>query len=226
MASSQSKFYGVLGVIVLAGVALIGYVAVKDRGADAGGSSEPLLPEGELVSADVGVSRGSPDAKVVVEEYVDFLCPYCAMVAKLTLPQIMERYVDTGKVRFVFFDFPVHPGEKAIMAAEAARCAGDQGAFWRMESLLFDRVSEWDKKGDPRGLFRDYAESLGLDGAAVQECLRSRKHRKTVLMSQLRARQLGLTGTPTFVVNGRIVKGAMAFDQLAALIEEELAKAQ
>jgi protein-disulfide isomerase len=146
------------------------------------------------------------------------------MVASLTLPQIMERYVDTGKVRFVFFDFPVHPGEKAILGAEAARCAGDQGAFWSMGKLLFDRAKEWEAKRDPKGVFRRYAESLGLDGAALAECVDSRKYRETVLRSQLRARQLGLTGTPTFLINGRRVTGAMGFDQLAAIIEEELAK--
>ncbi len=227
MASSQSKFYGVLGIVALAGVALIGYVTLKDRGAATSEArSAPLEPGGELVPADVGVARGDPNAPVVIEEYIDYMCPYCAMVAKLTLPQILERYVDTGKARFILFDFPVHRGEKPIMAAEAARCAGDQGAYWPMEKLLFDRVSEWEKKGDPRGLFRKYAESLGLDGAALEECLRSRKHRETVLRSQLRARQLGLTGTPTFLINGRPAKGAMSFDELAALIEKELARAQ
>lgn len=227
MASSQSKFYGALVLIIVVGGALIGYVALRQRGLSSGGvtaTSMPAAEEGELVPADVGVSRGAADAPVVLEEYADYLCPYCAMVASLTVPQLMERYVDTGKVRFIFFDFPVHPGDKAIWGAEAARCAGDQGAFWPMSKALFEHAPEWERKRDPKGLFRRYAESLGLDGKALAECVDSGKYRETVLASQRRARQLGLTGTPTFLINGRRVDGAMGFDQLAKLIEEALAE--
>ncbi len=182
------------------------------------------VAEGELVSADVGVARGPEDAPVLIEEYADYLCPYCGMVASLTIPQIMERYVDTGKARFIFYDFPVHPGELALQAAEAARCAGDQGAFWPMNKYLLLRMNEWRDKRDPLASFRGYAETLSLDGKALESCVKSRKHREVVLRSQLRARQLGLSGTPTFIINGRRVGEAMGFDQMAAIIEEELAK--
>ena len=226
MASSQAKFYGALALIVIVGAALIGYVVVNDRQqtSDPEYGTEPLAPEGELVSADVGVSIGAEDAPVVIEEYADYLCPYCGMVAQLTVPQIMERYVETGKARFVFFDFPVHPGGKSILAAEAARCAGDQGAFWQMNKQLMMGMREWGEERDPRDTFRRYAQALGLDGKALSECIDSGKYRQVVMTSQLRARQLGLGGTPTFIINGRRVGEAMGFDQMAAIIEEELAK--
>lgn len=226
MASSQAKFYGALVLIVIVGAALIGYVVVNDRPRtmDPEQGSVPLVPEGELVDAAVGVSIGAEDAPVVIEEYADYLCPYCGMVATLTIPQIMERYVDTGKARFVFFDFPVHPGDRSILGAEAARCAGDQGAFWEMNKTLMARMGEWREERDPRRAFRNYAEALALDGKALSECIESGKYRRTVMTSQLRARQLGLNSTPTFIINGRRVGEAMGFDQMAALIEEELAK--
>lgn len=226
MASSQAKFYGALVLIVIVGAALIGYVMVNDRQQtrDPDVGTVPLVPEGEFVSADVGVSIGAEDAPVVIEEYADYLCPYCGMVAKLTVPQVMERYVETGKARYIFFDFPVHPGDKSILGAEAARCAGDQGAFWPMHRWLMDRMREWGDQRDPRRLFRDYAEALALDGKALSECVNSGKYRQVVMTSQLRARQLGLSGTPTFIINGRRVGEAMGFDQMAAIIEEELAK--
>lgn len=226
MASSQAKFYGALALIVIVGAALIGYVVVNDRQqtSDPEYGSAPLAPEGELVSADVGVSIGAEDAPVVIEEYADYLCPYCQMVSQLTVPQIMERYVETGKARFVFFDFPVHPGGKSILGAEAARCAGDQGDFWQMNKQLMMGMREWGEERDPRDTFRRYAQALGLDGKALSECIDSGKYRQVVMTNQLRARQLGLSGTPTFIINGRRVGEAMGFDQMAAIIEEELAK--
>lgn len=224
MASSQARFYGALVLILIVGAALIGYVVVNDRQQtiDPDVGTVPLVPEGELVSADVGVSIGAEDAPVLIEEYADYLCPYCGMVATLTVPQVMERYVETGKARYVFFDFPVR--DQSIPGAEAARCAGDQGAFWPMHKWLMSRMREWGEQRDPRRMFRDYAEALALDGDALIECVNSGKYRQVVMTSQLRARQLGLTGTPTFIINGRRVGEAMGFDQMAAIIEEELAK--
>lgn len=226
MASSQKGFYGLLAVIVVAGVAVIGYVAVREDQAavpDAGSMALPDMSNGELIGEEVGVARGAEDAPVVIEEYADYLCGYCQMVATLTLPQVMERYVDTGKVRFVFYDFPLHP--ESMPAAEAARCAGDQGAFWEMSKLLFTRVREWRTESNPVNEFGDFAKQLGLDGKRLEDCVESGQHRETVLKSQLRARQLGLSGTPTFIINGRRA-GTMGFDQMAQIIEAELAKQQ
>jgi protein-disulfide isomerase len=227
MANSQSKFYVALVAIVVLGVALIGYVVVKDRQQTVYQTqvSEAVATdlEGELVSADVGLAFGSPDAPVVIEEYADYQCPYCGMVASLTVPQILEEYVETGKARFIFYDFPLHQGNSWV-GAQAARCAADQDAFWPLHKVLMGRMSEWGQKRDPRSLIRQYADGLGLDGDAIVECIDAGNHRDVVTRSQLRARQLGLTGTPTFIINGRRVSSAMGFDQMSALIEQELAK--
>jgi protein-disulfide isomerase len=226
MANSQSKFYGALVLVVVAGAALIGYVVINDRSASPVETVDTTLPgyaEGELVTEEVGVALGSADAPVVIEEYADFQCPYCGMVARLTVPQIVEEYVETGKARFIFFDYPLHPG-KSELGAEAARCGGDQGAYWPMQEVLFGRMAEWGQKRNPSGQFRQYAEALGLDGGAFAECMESHRYRDVVMASQRRARQLGLNSTPTFIINGRRVTGAMGYDQMAAMIEEELAR--
>ena len=205
---------------------MIGYVVMRDQRAATLDTSAPLadLDSTELVSREVGVSRGAEDAPVVIEEYADYLCPYCGLVASLTIPQIMERYVDTGKARFIFFDFPVHPGERAILGAEAARCAGDQGAFWPMNKTLMSRQREWEAVRNAPNKFEEYANALGIDGGQLADCVRSHEYREVVLKSQLRARQLNLSGTPTFIINGRQVGEAMSFDEMSAIIEEELAK--
>jgi protein-disulfide isomerase len=225
MANSQSKFYGLLAVITIAGVALIAYVAINKRSDAAAGAAEFTIPDvdGELVSADVGVSRGAEDAPVLIEEYADYQCPACGMVGTLTLPQIMRDYVDTGKARFVFFDFPLHEGNSEL-GAMAARCAADQDAYWPMQKVLLGRMREWGTDRNPKNRVRTYADGLGLDGRALMDCVDSNKYREIVLASQMRARQLGISQTPTFFINGQVVVGAMGYDQMAELIEAELAK--
>ncbi len=227
MARSQSRFYVVLGFIAAIGVALIAFVATREEPTSTLNSAldSGSAASGELIGMDVGVSKGAEDAPVILEEYADFQCPYCGMVAQLTMPTVVERYVQTGKVRIVFFDFPVHAGETSFLAAEAARCAGEQGAFWAMHDVLFSRMSEWASHRNPRGKFGEYAESLGLDGKALQECVDSRKYRELVLANRTRGQQHAVSSTPTFFVNGRRIDGAVGSDQLAEIIEEELAKA-
>ncbi|NIR46681.1 MAG: DsbA family protein [Gemmatimonadetes bacterium] len=225
MAKSQSRFYGVLAVILIVGGGLIGYVVInnRDSGAVPADYEAPGLAEGEMVSADVGVSIGAEDAPVVLEEYADYQCPACGMVGTLTLPQIIDEYVETGKVRFVFYDFPLHPGASEL-GAMAARCAGDQDAYWAMQKVLMGRMREWGSARNPERLIRDYAEGLGLDGDALIDCVESDKYRRVVLASRERARQLGLGQTPTFFINGRVFTGAVGYDQMAQMIEAELAK--
>ena len=224
MANSQSKFYGVLGAILVAGGALIAYVIVNNQNSAAGAVEyTPPDVDGELVSADVGVYRGSPDAPVLIEEYADYQCPACGMAGTLTIPQVMANYVDTGKARYAFFDYPLHDGNSNL-GAMAARCAGDQNAFWAMQKVLFGRQREWGTDRHPKDRIRDYADALGLDGKALIECVDSNKYLQVVLDSQTRARQLGLDQTPTFFINGRMVLGLKSYDEMAQLIEQELAK--
>lgn len=221
MASSQAKFYGILGALAVAGVALIGYVATREA-PQASVAPAQAATDAEPVPLEAGISRGSPDAAVILEEYASFQCPHCGMYAQLTQPQVLERYVDAGVVRYVFFDFPLDP--LAQLGSEAARCANEQGAFWAMHDLLFARMREWGSKRNPTGLFREYAVGLGLDAAALGECVSSHRYRDAVLRARRRGEQLGVDRTPTFLINGRRVTGALGFDQMAEILEEELAR--
>lgn len=227
MAKSQAGFYGVLAAILIAGGVLIGYVVISNREPGTATATEftvPDLAEGEMVPAElVGVSLGPDDAPVLLEEYADYQCPACGMVGTLTLPQILEEYVETGKVKFVFYDFPLHPGASEL-GAMAARCAGEQDAYWPMQKVLMGRMREWGQARNSERLIRDYADGLGLDGGALIDCVESGKYREIIMASRERARQLGLGQTPTFFINGRMVTGAMGYDQMAQLIEAELAK--
>jgi protein-disulfide isomerase len=229
MASSQSRFYGFLALILVAGAALIGYVVISNRsGADAGEvGAVPLATVVDGGSAEqLGVVRGAADAPVTIEEFADYQCTYCAMVATLSVPQVLRNYVDTGKARYVFYDYVLYPGSPAETAAQAARCAGDQDAFWAMQKVLMGRQYEWSTARNPLRMIREYAAGLGLDGEALEACVENGKYRDVVMASTQHAHELGLNSTPVFFFNGRRFEGAMGYDQIAQIIDQELARAQ
>lgn len=229
MANSQSKFYGFLVLIVVVGAAIIGYVVVSNRGGADASEVDAVALQNLLDSGSVeqlAVIRGSEDAPVTVEEFADYLCGYCGMVATLSVPQFLENYVDTGKVRFVFYDYVLNPASPAKFGAQAARCAGDQNAFWAMHKVLMSRQREWGTSRNPVSAIREYAEGLGLDGGALETCIENGTYLNVVMASTQHAQQRGLNSTPQFFFNGRHVEGAMGYDQMARIVEEELVRAQ
>ena len=171
------------------------------------------------VGVDGAFARGSAKAPVTIVEFSDFLCPFCKRVQP-TLGEIATRYGD--KVRLVFRDFPIeqlHPG--ARKAAEAARCAGDQGKFWPYHDLLFEKAS----RGSADDL-KAYARQAGLDGVTFESCLSSGKHAGAVQKDFDAGAQLGINGTPAFFVNGRAIVGAQPLEAFVQVIEDELSRAK
>jgi protein-disulfide isomerase len=229
MANSQSKFYGLLALILIAGAASIGYVVLKGRGGADSSANEVVSLQNMLdggSAEELAVIRGPADAPVTVEEFADYQCGACSMVATLTVPQLLRNYVDTGKARFVFYDFVLRPGSPAELAAQAARCAGEQDAFWPMHKVLMERQLEWGPSRRPLRMIRQYADGLGLDGGAVEDCVDSGKYYNVVMASSQHAAQLGLNSTPTFIVNGEIFVGPRGYDFFAQKIEEQIARSQ
>ncbi|MCE7937499.1 hypothetical protein DCC79_00890 [bacterium] len=164
-------------------------------------------------------AQGEVEAPVTLVEFSDYQCPFCQRHTTTVYPEIVARYVKTGQVRYVFKDFPldtIHP--EAIQAAEAARCARDQGGdtgFWTMHRALFERQSDW--SGNPAA-FADVADGAGLDGAAVQACVEAGTHRQAVLDDQAQGAALGVSGTPAFFINGQLLSGAQPLDRFEAAI--------
>jgi protein-disulfide isomerase len=157
--------------------------------------------------------RGPADASVTIVEFSDYQCPYCLRYFDETYRQIIDNYVEAGYVRYEFKDFPLeqlHP--QAQEAAEAARCAGEQGAYWAMHDQLFDSQESWAGQEDPTPIFVGLARDLGLDDGAVQECLDSGRFTQTVGADLAEGRALGVTGTPTFFINGYPLVGARAYE--------------
>jgi protein-disulfide isomerase len=175
-------------------------------------------PEPIRVKVDptVGFARGAREAPVTIVEFSDFQCPYCRSVVA-TLKDVAARYPD--RVRWVFRDFPLenlHP--EAPLAHEAARCAGDQGKFWPYHDLLFAETNL-----TPDAL-KQYAAQVGLEASAFAQCLESRRHRAAVAADVAAGAQLGVTGTPTFFINGRPLVGNLPLAEFQRVIERELAK--
>lgn len=164
-------------------------------------------------------AHGPQDAPVTLVEFSDFQCPYCARVLP-TVEQVKETYGD--KVRVVFRQFPlrsIHP--QAQKAAEASLCAEDQGKFWELHDAMFadqSKLSVADLKST--------AESIGLEAEAFNQCLDNGEYAEEVQADLEAGTALGVGGTPALFVNGRpLPSGAVPFDQVAAVIDEELERA-
>ena len=169
------------------------------------------------VSSDESPIRGAKSARVTIVEFQDFHCPFCERVQP-TLAQLMSQYGE--RVKIVYRDFPIdqlHP--QARSAHEAARCAKDQGKFWEYHDVLFAGP----KEGNPEKL-KAYARETGLDMDRFERCLSERTYRTAVQKDIDDGLRAGVTGTPTFFVNGRQLSGAQALATFARLVDEELAR--
>jgi len=171
---------------------------------------------------------GRPDAPVTLVEFSDYQCPFCQRFFLATLPALKRDYIDTGKVRYVFRDYPldqIHP--QARKAAEAAHCAGDQGKYWEMHDLLFRN-----QKALAVPQLGEHARSLGLQVPAFDACLVSGKYAERVSKGLEDGLAAGIQGTPGFVVGktepgpsveGATVRGAQPADVFRRLIDQLLA---
>ena len=160
---------------------------------------------------------GPATAPVTIVEFADFQCPFCGQLAP-TLRRIREQYGD--QVRLIWKDFPlaqIHP--RASQAAEAARCASDQGRFWEYHDRLFTN-----QRALETSALKQYAKDVGAETARFATCLDSGKYAEPVRLASSAASRLGLTSTPTTFVNGRMVSGAKPYATFAAVIDDELAR--
>jgi protein-disulfide isomerase len=188
------------------------------------------LPEGQLFTAGFTAEgnpyKGDPDASVIIEEYSSYQCPFCGRFFTETYPDLMTRYVEQGKVLYVFNDFPLAGQPQSPKAAEAARCAGEvAGAqvFWDMHDVIFDNQREWSGRSDAEDLFKGYASELGLDKTAFDECLDSGRTAEAVQADWQEGRTRGVNGTPSFFINDQLLVGAQPLQAFAAAIDRSLA---
>jgi protein-disulfide isomerase len=186
----------------------------------------PSLPS-ELTTQNEAF-RGESGATVAIVEYADFECPYCGQYEHDIYPQISKDYVQTGKVKYFFRDLPLPMHPHAMIAARAARCAGEQGKYWEMHDSLFAKQNAIRDVDMP-----DRAKELGLDSAKFSECLSSTRYTDDINKSVAEAESMGIGGTPTFfvgkldpsgdVTNLKMVVGARPYDAFKSVIDGLLA---
>ncbi|RTI04535.1 thiol:disulfide interchange protein [Thermus scotoductus] len=169
---------------------------------------------------------GREDAPVTVVDFSNYLCPHCQNHALNVLPRLKAEYIDTGKVRYLFRDFPFPGQANVIRASEAAACAADQGRYYEYHEVLFRTASSWaNLQGSVLDRYLvDLAGQMGLDENTFSQCLSSNKHREGVLADQKLATDLGLTGTPTFFIAGEKRTGFLPYEEWKTLLDKALAE--
>jgi len=170
-------------------------------------------PTADIGPENASATVGRSDAPVQVVEFADYQCPYCQRVNP-DLNKLIDEYA--GKVSVVYRDFPLPMHPHAQKAAEAARCAGEQGKFWEYHNLLFQ-----DKKLDTPDLKQE-AMALHLDAARFDKCLDSAEEAANVKKDQDEGMKLGLSGTPSFFINGHFISGAVDYTTLHQMVDQQL----
>ncbi|MHB8731104.1 MAG: DsbA family protein [bacterium] len=168
---------------------------------------------------------GSPQAKVTIDEFGDFQCPYCGEFVRQTEPGIIAKYVATGKARIIWHTL-AFIGPESTLAGRAAWCAQQRGKFWEYFAVLYQHQG-----GENTGTFNTarlerWAGDVGLDRAAFGGCLASPQSLHGVETGTREAQQAGITATPGFVVDGQKSTGALTVEQLSMMVEKALAGSQ
>lgn len=210
-----------LGVaVMLAGGC--GYAAGAGEGGAEKAGEKPAGQGGDKGSAEGGLghpSLGSPDAPVTMIEYSDFQCPFCGKFARETEPELVEKYVKDGTLRIEWRDFP-YLGQESANAAFAARAAQAQGEFWRYHDLLYENQGAVNS-----GAFSDedllgFAREVGLDVGRFEKDMKGGKYEESVAADFEEGQAAGVTGTPTFVINGETLVGAQPIGVFEEAIEQ------
>ena len=171
---------------------------------------------------------GDPQAPVLMVEFSDFTCGYCGKFFRETLPALKAEYLKAGKVRFAYRDYPRDEEGWGLVAAHAARCAGEQGKFWEMHDRLFEQHARLGT-----GVIMQLAKDLRLNANAFAACMDSQKHIEAILADRDMATKLGFRGTPGFLIvktDGRrfsdafTIPGALPYAKFSSEIEKLLKK--
>jgi protein-disulfide isomerase len=207
----------ILGIISV-GTALVFLFRAKPE-VSAAQISELVLSNSYSKPMVDGNTMGDPNAPVVIEEFSDFQCAFCRQFFLETEKPLIEQYVSTGKVYFIYRTLGSWLGPGSQYAAEAAYCAGDQDMFWEYHDTLF--TNQRRMEFSPVNLIQ-FADELGLDLIKFGDCVESSKYREQINKDLADGISAGVRGTPSFLINGRLVIGAQPFSFFEQAIEKAL----
>ncbi len=217
-ASARRKNTGWIRTIAVIAIA-VAIVLVVVSLTSAAKSPVTVTTASSALSECGGLTCGQANAPVTIDVYADFQCPFCAR-ADGVLQQLAPQYIDTGKVKLVYHNFPII-GPESETAAQAAECAGDQNKFWTYANYLFTH-----QNGENTGAFspdtlKGFAAQLGLNQNTFNSCLDGGKYAAAVKQQAAEGQQRGVRATPTFFINGKKYEGALPYDQMVALIDAQ-----
>lgn len=187
-------------------------------------------PTGTTPDTDNVPFIGSKDAKVTIVEYSDYECPFCKKFFDQTISQLEKDYINTGKVKFIYKDFPLHSIHPlSLPAANAARCAGAQDKYYEMHNALFETYNTWTGSSNVKDGLTAVAKSIGVDTNKFSSCLTDFTYKDAIEKDYTEGYYLGVRGTPTTFINGKMITtangdsaGAMDYTMLKAEIDKLL----
>ena len=209
-------------VISLAGATAVS-VALANKAAFAQSALQPDGKVDPVKVAEPGTMKemvyGNADAPVTIVEYASLTCSHCATFANNTFPQIKEKYIDTGKARMIFREFPFDP--RATAAFMLARCAPEERYFPMIE-VFFKQQSQWAGAADAEAALLQIAKLAGFTQDSFKACLTNQQVLNDVNAVRERGAEFGVNATPTFFINGEKYSGALIVDQMSAVIDKFL----
>jgi protein-disulfide isomerase len=194
---------------------------------EAAPSAAPSAPTDTIHLLDLGHPRGAATAPITVVEFSDYGCPYCARFAFESYPALHEEFVDTGLVRWIFVPFVIGSFPNGELAARVGECAADQDRFWVMKDVLYREQQAWKGASAAQvpSRFTRLAADAGLDAQAFQDCVGTNRTGPTVALHTRAAGAVGVRATPSFLVNGRLVEGALPVEQFREILTGMVARA-
>jgi protein-disulfide isomerase len=215
-----SRFFVILAALVVASA------CARQPAAQATLDTSRAAVDSSLARADRSRIQGSPNAKVWMVMASDFQCPFCKEFHDQTYKRLMSEYVATGKVRVAFLNHPGSMHPYAVVAAEAAMCAGMQDKFWQMHDSLFATQDKWAASANPVPVFDSLATSLQLKMSDWRDCMTSHRARPMIDADHARSTRRGVSGTRSFFIADKLaVVGAAPYADFKAALDSALAHA-
>ena len=219
MAATQAgmkRFYALFAVLAVVGLGALGYLLTRPATVSIPAN---VTVQPSDTSGFAGYVKGASTAPVEITEYADYQCPFCQTFATLQMPTIEERLINTGRLRWRYRDFPLQQHSFARLAAHSAACADEQGKYWEQHDRIYQGQSEWAAARNAAPIFRKYAQAIGLDMSRYDACMQSGKYAGRIQSDLNSGVQLGVSSTPTLLVNGRLYRGRFDSDAITKLVD-------
>lgn len=195
--NKETVIISLIGLTFLVG--FFGFIALK--GPQVAGVAATSLVNKTYLVRNNNHMTGALSAKVTMVEFGDYQCPACA-VYNLNIKQIIETYKNNPDFNFVYRNFPLPQHQNAWISAETAESAGEQGKYWEMHNLLFERQNDWAESKDPISLFIDYGKQLGLDTKKLRDDISANKFASFIQSDLTDGNSIPINHTPTVYING------------------------